>query len=173
MNSETRLLLKKRAAALVNETSPQKDTPSAIDIVSFTLSTETYGIEAAFVKEIYAMKDYTPLPGIPSFIPGITSVRGRILAIVNLKKFFDLPESGIGELNKVIIISNEKNEFGILADTIGGSLLFDKEKLKAIPFHTHGQGSQYIKGINEKNIILLDAEKILSDNRLVINDQIL
>lgn len=92
-----------------------------LEIIEFRLASETYGIESAFVREVYPLKDFTPLPGAPPFVLGIINVRGQILSVVDLKKFFNLPQKGLGELNKVIIIRNEQLEFGILADVMLGT----------------------------------------------------
>ena len=90
-------------------------TSAVIEIITFTLATETYGVESAFVREVYPLKEFTPLPGLPPFIFGIICVRGQILPVVDLKKFFNLPEKGLGEMNKVIILGNGQMEFGIMA----------------------------------------------------------
>jgi len=98
----------------------KKEASIIIEVIAFTLVTEIYGIESNFVKEVYTLTDFTPLPGVPSYIFGIINVRGQILPVIDLKKFFNLPEKGLGELNKVIILSNGLMEFGILADVVLG-----------------------------------------------------
>jgi len=45
---------------------------------------------------------------------GIINVRGQILSVLDLKKFFDLPERGLTD-RKVIVVHNDQTEFGILA----------------------------------------------------------
>jgi purine-binding chemotaxis protein CheW len=113
-----RSLLKKRAQALALQENDETGQQECIEIIVFRLAYETYGIETAFVREVYPLKDMTTLPGTPSFVMGIINVRGQIVSVVDLKKFFNLPEKGLGELNKVIIMCNERMEFGILADVV-------------------------------------------------------
>jgi len=51
---------------------------------------------------------------------GIINVRGQIFSVLDLKKFFDLPERGLTD-RKVIIVHNDQTEFAILAAAINPS----------------------------------------------------
>src|ERR1035437_2704679 len=110
MNKETRELLKTRATEMATEPEQKKGFSPIVQLITFSLGAETYGLEAAFVQEIYPLKDFTPLPGVPAFILGIINVRGQIIPVIDLKKLFTLPEQGITELNKVIILHDCRSE---------------------------------------------------------------
>ncbi|WP_009963991.1 CheR family methyltransferase [Verrucomicrobium spinosum] len=64
----------------------------------FALASERYAVEAKFVCEVYPLKDLSPLPSAPSFIAGMVNVRGRILPVLELRRFFDVPGRGITDL---------------------------------------------------------------------------
>ena len=102
-----------------------------MEIVEFLLARERYGIEASYVREVYPLNDLTPVPCVPPFVLGIINVRGQIISVIDIKKFFDLPEKGLGDLNKVIIIESDDMEFGILADEIVGIGKLRQEELQA------------------------------------------
>src|SRR5664279_5629709 len=116
MNKKTRELLKARAIEMAKEPELKKGFSPIVQLIAFSLGAETYGLESAYIREVYPLKDFTPLPGVPAFILGIINVRGQIMPVVDLKKLFNLPEQGITELNKVIILHDDQMEFGILAD---------------------------------------------------------
>ena len=164
---EKRSILKTRARALARK--PEGGAAKEfIEIVEFRLALENYGIASAFVNEVYPLKDFTPLPGAPPFVLGIVNVRGRIISVVDLKKFFDLPEKGLGELDKVIILRNERMEFGILADVILGARRIPLDAIRNAPATITGIGAEYIKGITEQRTIILDAENILGDENIIV-----
>ena len=169
---EKRLLLKDRARLLAIE---QKDEPVHqvfTEIIVFHLATETYGIETAFVREAIPLIDFTPLPGTPPFVLGIVNVRGQIISVLDIKKFFDLPDKGLGELNKLIIIRNNLMEFGILADEIAGIQNIATHELQPpLPTHT-GIRKEYLLGIASNRMIVLDAKKLLSDKKIFINEDV-
>jgi len=169
---EKHSMFKARAQALAVETKDKTAQNEFVEIVLFGLASETYGVESTFIREVYPLKDYTILPGTPSFVLGIVNVRGQIISVIDLKKFFNLPEKGLGELNKVIIIRNERMEFGILADIIHGTRSLAIEEIQTPPVSTVGIGAGYLKGVTNEHYIILDAQKILDDESIIVNQEL-
>ena len=168
---EQRSILKARARALAREPVRADAAQEFLDIIEFRLASETYGIESAFVREVHPLKDFTPLPGTPPFVLGIVNVRGQILSVVDLKKFFNLPDKGLGELNKVIIIRDDRMEFGILADVILGTVSIPLDAIQPPVPSVTGIGAEYLKGVTEDREIILDAAKILGDEKIVVYEE--
>jgi len=169
---EKRSLLKKRAQALALRENDKAGQQECIEIIVFSLAYETYGIETAFVREVYPLKGMTTLPGTPSFVMGIINVRGQIVSVIDLKKFLSLPEKGLGELNKVIILCSDRMEFGVLADVVEGTQSVALEEILSAPSSVTGIGKKYLKGVTKEHIVLLDAESILNDETIIVNEGI-
>ena len=165
-------ILKARARVLAREAEEAGAAREFLDIIEFSLAAETYGIESAFVREVYPLKDFTPLPGAPPFVLGIVNVRGQILSVIDLKKFFNLPEKGLGQLNKVIIIRNDRMEFGILADAVLDARPVPLETIQSAPPTVTGIGAEYLKGVAGGRMIILDAEKILGDEKIIVHEEV-
>jgi purine-binding chemotaxis protein CheW len=159
MKKELQSLLKMRAVAMAKEAGQKKKILTIMEVIEFTLATESYGIESAFVRKVYPLKDYTPLPGVPSFILG-------------LKKLFNLPDKGLGELSKVIILNNEKMEFGILADEVNRTKVIYLEELLPVPPTVTGIGEEYLKGVTKDRLIILNTEKLLMDKNIIVDDKV-
>jgi purine-binding chemotaxis protein CheW len=164
-----RAILKARAQALALEKKEEAVNREFVEIITFGLASETYGIETAYVREVYPLKDYTILPGMPAFVLGIVNIRGQIVSVIDLKRFFNLPEKGLGELNKAIIIRNDRMEFGILADAIYSTRLISPDTIQTSLSNKSSIGSEYLKGITGEHLIILDAKKILEDERIIVN----
>lgn len=162
-------ILKSRARALAKEPEESGAGRRFLDIVEFRLAAENYGAESKYIREIYPLRDFTPVPGTPSFVLGLANVRGQILSVIDLKKFFNLPGIGLGELNKIIVVRNETMEFGILADTITGARKIPLEDILESPPTISGIGAQYLKGITKERLCVLDLENILSDTRMIVD----
>jgi len=173
VKKEVRTILKDRAIAMAMELDQNKVTSATVEIIEFVLATERYGIESAFVKEVYPLKDFTPLPGVPSYIMGSVNVRGQILPVVDLRKFFSLSERGLGEMNKLIILRNDQMEFGIVADLVEGTRTLAIDDIMATPVTVTGIGETYLKGVTKEHIIVLDAESLLNDKKMIINEIVL
>jgi purine-binding chemotaxis protein CheW len=172
MTQNQNTILKARARALAQEPKKAELAGANLEIIEFCLASETYGIESMFVREIHQLKDFTSLPGVPPFVLGITNVRGQILSVVDLKKFFNLPDKGLGELNKVIILRNNRMEFGILADAIIGTRSVPLDTIQAPPVTVTGIGAEYVRGVTGERVVVIDAQKILDDERIIVNETV-
>jgi purine-binding chemotaxis protein CheW len=166
--SESQAILRRRAKRLAQVPPTPDDSLDVIDVILFSLAAEIYAVESSFVREVYPLKEYTPLPGVPAFVLGIVNVRGQIRSIVNLKIFFDLPAQGLGQLNKLIILYNDEMEFGILADEILGAQTLAVAEIQAVPPTVSGVGATYLRGVTADQVIILDAARLLSDEAIVV-----
>ncbi len=166
---ESHTTLKKRARLLAREIQQVDTSQEFLEIVEFRLASETYGVESIFVREVFPLKDFTPLPGTPDFVLGIANIRGQILSIIDLKRFFDLPKIGLGQLNKLIILRSEQMEFGILVDDIVGAHSIPLIAIQVAPPTISGIGAEYLRGVTAERVILLDAKKILGDEKIIVD----
>ena len=169
---ENRAVLKARARALAREAQTDQVPHLSLEIVLFRLASETYGIESGFVREVHHLKSFTPLPGTPPFVLGIVNVRGGIMSVVDLKKFFNLPEKGIGELNKVIVIRDQRMEFGILADAIVDVRAIALAEINPVPPTVTGIGAEYLKGVTGDRVIIIDVQRILADEKIIVLQEV-
>jgi purine-binding chemotaxis protein CheW len=168
--ADERRILRQRAVALARE--PTRQAPDAqLEIVTFLLGHEQYAIEVGFVREVYPLTDLVPLPCTPPFVVGVINVRGQILSVVDLKRFFDVPAQGTADLNKVIILHSHDLEIGILADAIIGTRSLPRSALQPPPPTLTGVHAEYLKGVTSEPLMVLDAAAILSDERLIVHDE--
>jgi purine-binding chemotaxis protein CheW len=141
-----------------------------LEIVEFVLGPEHYGIESRNIREIHPLSEFTPLPCTPAFVLGLVNVRGQILSIINIKKLFDLPEKGLTELNKVIVVHANRMEVGVQADAVLGVRPIALEELRPdLPTLT-GIRAEYLKGITKDSLVVLDVETILTDEKILVDE---
>src|SRR6185369_2381607 len=112
---ETRAVLKRRADLLAEAPEQGVEPGAQLDCLEFLLSGESYAIEMSFITQTLPLSDFTPLFCTPPFVLGITNLRGRIISIIDLRRFFELPSVGLSDLNRVIVVSNGSMEVGILS----------------------------------------------------------
>lgn len=165
-------ILKKRAKMLAVEPAKKTEAEEYIEVVEFLLANERYAVESRHVREIYPLKELTPVPCTPPFVLGIINVRGRILSVIDIKKFFDLPERGLTPLNKVVILSSGDMEFGILADAVIGAHNISMDNLDASLPTLTGVREEYLKGVTREQVVILDAGKLLSDRSIIVHENV-
>ncbi|MBI1814164.1 MAG: purine-binding chemotaxis protein CheW [Deltaproteobacteria bacterium] len=168
--ADERRILRQRALALAQEPAREATDPP-LEIVTFLLAHEQYAIEANFVREVYPLTDLVPLPCTPPFVVGVINVRGQILSVIDLKRFFAVPDQGATDLNKVIILQSHDLEVGILADAIVGTRSLPPSALQSPPPTLTGVRAEYLKGVTSEPLMVLDATAILSDERLIVRDE--
>lgn len=164
---ETQMILERRAQliALPDEADEQITYP---EILRFSLGYVEYAVEMQYVREVILTGDITPVPGIPLFITGISVVRGRIISLVDLRKFFGMPEAGLTDFNRVIILSDGRMTFGLLVDRIRGTSHL-KKPFSSPTTQTNIPKSHLI-GITG-DLIVIDGKALLTDESMVVNEQ--
>jgi purine-binding chemotaxis protein CheW len=164
-------ILTARALELAREPQRDETATESLTILEFMLAYETYGIELSWVRETRPLRDLTPIPCTPPFVLGVINVRGQILSVIDLKKFFDLPEKGLTDLNKVIIVQDGGMEFGILADAVCGVRQVPLAELQpSLPTLT-GVRAEYLKGVTSDRTTVLDCKKLLNDKTIIVHEE--
>lgn len=165
-------ILRQRARVMAQEPPCEAEAGNTLELIEFVLAHERYAVESAYVREVYPLKELAPLPCVPSFVLGITNLRGQIVSVIDLKRFFDLPESGLTDLNKVILLSDAGMEFGILADQIVGVCWLAKSELQPVLPTLTGIRADYLKGVTAARLAVLDADRLIHDGNLVVNEEV-
>ena len=165
----TARVLRARARAAAREPLQAADPATQLLVVEFQLAYERYAIETRWMREVVALRDLTPLPGAPPFVAGLVNVRGRVVSVIDLKAFFELPPKGLPDLNRVLVIADDTMEFGLLVDAVPGVALLDTGGLQPpLPTHT-GVRERYLRGLAPGHLALLDGARLLGDPRIVVS----
>ena len=165
-------ILKQRADLLKVRTKKEDLSDEIMEGVGFILADEKYAIDSNYVSEVILLKEFTPLPCTPEFILGIINVRGKIISVIDIKKFFNLPERGITNLNRVIIVKHQGVELGILTDEIVGSMQVYLNKLQSKITTITEVHDDFIIGVTEERLIVLDIKEFLLNEKLIVNEEV-
>ena len=169
---KTQLILRDRARILAQEMVSDKGNNDTFEATTFRLGEELYALESRWIREIVPLRGHTPLPCVPPHIAGIMNFRGRMQSLLDLRRLFDLPGPGEGDGRIVIFISSAGTEFGVLVDEISGVVEVDPGALQPEMATLTGVRGQYLKGLVGNRLILLDAERLLTDSGLIVNEEV-
>lgn len=161
-----RALLQERARQLARE--PAAAAAATAEVLEFMLAHERYALEMDYVHEVHLLRELTPLPGTPAFVAGIVNVRGHILSLVDLRRFFGLAERGLTDLNQIIVLRGGGMRFGVLADQIVGVDRLAPADLLRPPSSLGGIRGEYLKGVTARRLIVLDGGRLLADPAMVV-----
>lgn len=173
ISSEVRnAILLERARRLAAIDRKGDDDSANSQVIVFGLEAERYAIETAYVKEVYPLIDVTFLPCVPPWIHGVINVRRKIYSIVDLKQFFHLSSKEELKENRVIILEDGNIAFGILSDEIYGVQALSVAKLQPeLPTHTRNS-KEYLKGITQDRIVVLNGAKLLHSDSIIVNEAV-
>lgn len=165
-------ILHARALALAQKPRCESDEGASINVLEFRLAQESYAVELLHVREVYPFKELTPLPCTPAFVLGIVNVRGRIVSVLDLKKFFELPEKGITDLHRIILVEGNGLSFGVLADVVVGLRSIPLASLQPPPPTFEGIRNAYLKGVTAGRLVVLDLARILADPKIIVDEEV-
>jgi len=156
-------LLRSRARELAAKDHDKiSDEGTRKEMLVFLLSGEHYAIETSFVTEALNIYDITQIPGMPAHLNGVMNVRGRIIPVVNLKKFYSLKEEGIIASTKALILREETYEVAILTDAILPTRWIRESNIKPVPSNLRGVGIENLLGVTEDALIILDGNSLIN-----------
>lgn len=139
---------------------PEKE----IEILAFMVADEEYGVKTTEVQEIlrYYTKT-THVPRSPKYLKGVTSIRGKILPVIDLKERLRLKNENRGR-QKIIILKTSKEPIGVLVGSVLDVIRFPKTELLQPPPTLNDEESGFIEGvvrIRNRFISVLNVNKIV------------
>jgi len=168
---DDRKILEERARALAREPERHVEGRGSLTVLEFDLAYEKYAIELSHIREVHPLRDITPIPCTPKFVRGMVNLRGQILTVLDLKLFFQLPEKGFSDLNKVIVVHVGGMESGILVDAIGEVRSIPLDAMQPSLPTLSGISESYVRGITAEGLVVLDVARILCDKSIIVNDE--
>ena len=136
-----------------------------IQVVSFKLGSEEYGVDIAQVQEINRMVAITHVPRAPQFMEGVINLRGQLIPIIDLRTRFGMPRTEHTKNTRIVVTEISTKRVGMVVDSVSEVLRLDLAQIEEAPEMITGVDTEYIKGvgkIEDRLIILLDLARIIS-----------
>lgn len=145
----------------------------AQEYLTFILGDEEYGIDILRVQEIRGYDAVTAIANAPPFIKGVINLRGTIVPIVDMRIKFNLPNATYDDFTVVIILNVLQRTVGIVVDGVSDVVALDASAIKPPPEFGSAFDTKFLTGLginNERMLILVDIEKMLSSRDLALMD---
>jgi purine-binding chemotaxis protein CheW len=165
-------ILRERAKKLSQKRKVEDSDTECLQVIEFKLSHERYAAQVNYIREVFPLKDVTPIPCTPSFVLGIMNVRGQVVSVLDIRGFFDLPAQASTELSKVLIVGKDDIECGIMTDEIIGEKRIPLELIHKDGNLLHGAWEDCVMGVTPDRLIVIGMEKLLSDQRLTVQQEV-
>ena len=136
-----------------------------VQVVSFKLGSEEYGVDIAQVQEINRMVSVTHVPRAPQFMEGVINLRGQLIPIIDLRARFGMPRAEHTKNTRIVVTEIGAKRVGMVVDSVSEVLRLPTDQIEDAPEMITGVDTEYIRGvgkIEDRLIILLDLAKIIS-----------
>lgn len=170
--AESARILHQRAQDLARPLGIETAGTEEFEVIEFCLGEERYSIESSVVREVFPLTELVKVPCTPSFVLGIINMRGEIVSVVDLKKLFDLPEKGISDLRRVLLLEGKGMLFGIVVDQLIGVRTLAIEAIQGGLPALGGRNSDYLKGLTADRMIVLDGDRLLGDPKIRVYETV-
>ena len=139
-------------------------TEEVLQLVSFNIGQEEFGLDIQRIQEINRMVDITRVPNSPEFVSGVINLRGKVITIIELRKRFGFPPKEKDKNTRIIVVELGEAVIGFIVDAVQEVIRIPKNITEPPPPIVAGIGSEYITAVaklENRLLILLDPDRIL------------
>lgn len=136
-----------------------------LQLVSFNIGDEEFGVDILKVQEINRMLDVTRVPNAPEYVDGVINLRGKVIPIIDLRRRFGLERKEHDKNTRIVVVELSGKVVGFVVDAVSEVLRIPKSVTEQPPPIVAGIGADYITAVGkleDRLLILLDLEKVLS-----------
>ena len=190
-----------RRAANLAKLPDQDETGEQTTLLLIRLGRELYGLDARHIDRIEPVNNITRVPRVPNWVTGVTNLRGRVLSVVDLVRFFGLPPaSGDTSLGRhtdgddngqetterrLVVVNTPEIEIALLVDDVLAIETLPAKWVQETVGTVRGLRPEYVRGVtrrrkvsedttegNKALLTVLELSALLADERLIIHEEV-
>jgi purine-binding chemotaxis protein CheW len=138
-----------------------------LQLVSFRVGDEEFGLEILKVQEIIRFQSLTRVPNLPNYVEGVLNLRGKVIPVISLRQRLGLEKHQSDNGTKIVVANVKNNVIGFIVDSVSEVLRIDSDIIEPAPQlrQKGGAENQYVLGIGKlqnRLLLLLDLDRMLS-----------
>ena len=145
---------------------PDSRSNELIQLVSFMLDNEEYGVEVLKVREIIRMPSITRMPNTPYYAEGIINLRGTVVPIVSMRKHFNLSETVCDSRTRIMVMEAPGGLTGLIVDGVSEVIRVPDSDIQPAPSITTGNvGQDCVAGVinhADRLLIVMDIDRMFT-----------
>jgi purine-binding chemotaxis protein CheW len=138
-----------------------------IQMVSFVIDREEFGVEILRVQEIIRLVEITRVPHAPPFVEGVINLRGKIVPVIDLRKRFHLSTREADKDTRIIVVELSDRVVGFMVDSVREVIRVDRHLIEPPPDLAIGIDAHFITGVaklDDRLLIILDLDEVLTSD---------
>ncbi len=150
---------------MANIDDEKKESSELLQLVSFTIGNEEFGVDILYVQEINRMIQITKVPNAPDFVDGVVNLRGRVIPVIDLRSRLGMERKPHDKNTRIVVVEVSGNTVGFIVDAVKEVLRIPKNITEPPPEMVAGVDSEFILAVGkleDRLITLINLEKVLS-----------
>jgi len=132
--------------------------------VLFVLADERYAFPVSTVQEIVRAPSITRVPDAPPTVIGITNVRGRVLAVVDLRLRVGVSTRCAVDDCRLLVVVARGRQVGLLVDSVVRVFDVSPQDIKPLPADFSTPHTDFLRGVTpfeDRLVVMLDLDRVL------------
>jgi|SRR5208283_1751203 len=137
-----------------------------LQLVSFTIGKEEFGVDILKVREINRMFEVARVPNAPEYVDGVINLRGKVIPIIDLRRRFGMERKERDKNTRIVVVELSGKIVGFVVDAVRKVLRIPRSVTEPPPI-VAGIEADYITAVGkleDRLLILLDVDKVFSAN---------
>ncbi len=155
------------------------------EIALIRLGRELFGVSVEYVLDIRPARQITHVPRVPKWVTGVTNLRGRLLSVIDLTRFFELPEGGENAKEEayLVVVSASGVEVALWVSEVLGVEAIRTDAMGEATIAVASLPPEYVQGVVKCErlsangtpalCVVLDLAALLADERLIIHEEVI
>lgn len=139
----------------------------SMQLVSFKLGDETYGIAITKIREIILVGEITHVPETPPYVKGLINLRSMVIPVIDLRTRFALAAAELTPDSRIMVLHVGDRTIGIVVDSVSEVLRVSRDQVSPAPPTVASAGNNYMTGLvrlKDDLLILLDVDRLFGDD---------
>ncbi|MGJ7564738.1 chemotaxis protein CheW [Variovorax sp. GB1R11] len=156
-------------AGIAHKQQSQHIVAARLEVVTFKLGEEEYGIDIQKVQELRGYDAVTRIANAPDYIKGVVNLRGIIVPIIDMRIKFKLGDPTYDQFTVVIVLNIGGRVVGMVVDSVSDVITLTGEQIKPAPEMGSVLDADYLIGLgtlDERMLILVDIDRLMSSDEM-------
>ena len=145
-------------------TERQQPGTNVVQLATFFLKNEHFGITTRHVQEILPYQSVTAVPLAPEYVKGLMNLRGQIVTVIDLRCRLGFEKRTDEHSRMNLIVNSDEGLMSLLVDQVGNVLDIPIDRFLPPPGTIRGVAVHYIQEVcqlDDELLIVLDLQRVL------------
>jgi purine-binding chemotaxis protein CheW len=140
-----------------------------LDVIAFETAGDRFAVEVDSSRAATPLTGLIAVPGLPSFYLGLVGHRGNVIPVIDVRPLVGMAKQDRENMRFALVVHGKRGTLGLAATQINGFTRYRADEVASAV--EESARKRALIGIAPDSTMVVDAEHLLQDARLVVDDQ--